>query len=365
MEGTRTGDIRIFNRKRLVNMLFHQGPMTRAELAKRLDISLPTTTLLLRELAEKGLVTDGQLMNSTGGRPPLSIQPVYDIRLAVGVEVSMHEIRMVVEDIGNNVCAKASWPYGLQMDQEYWRMVNGLLESFISDNVQIREKLLSVGMCIQLPIDHGKVLHKTKDPQKLDLEMVKRCFDRPVEIQNSAKMAAIAQIWTGPAKENFVFLSLGTYVSGAVICQPNVWEFDQPNGMFGSLIDGGKKLEDVLTIGALTAKAGVEDLEAVFSGIESGRESCADAWENYLDVLSQVIYNLRRIFGYEIVIGGAVSPYLESSQDALYGKIKALEEFEGLETPYFSISDLGEYGAAIGAAMLPINRFLDFGFEEL
>lgn len=365
MEGTKNSDIRVYNRKRMVNLLFHQGAMTKAELVNRLDISLPTATLLLKELTEKGLITKGEVLDSTGGRRPVRMAPVYDIKFAVGVEVSMHEIRMVLQDIGARVHARASWSFGLRADREYWEMVNGLLEEFIGEHVDDDKKLLSVGISIQLPIDHGRIVQKKKDVDRLNLEMVKSCFQRPVEIQNSAKMAAIAQIWGRIVEKNFVFLSLGTYMSGAIIYQPTVWEFDVPNGMFGSMMENGRPLEEILTIGALTAKAGAADMEELFTGIEAGNEAYLAAWEEYLEVLSRLLYNLRRIFGYEIVIGGAICPYLEPYQDAIIEKIKALEEFEGPDVPYVTISDLGAYGAAMGAAMMPINRFLEFGYEEI
>ncbi len=365
MEGKTTTDIRISNRRRMVNLLFHEGGMTRSVLARRLDISLPTALMLLKELVEKGLVVTGDVMTSNGGRPPAIIDPVYDFRYAVGVDVSASEIRMVLQDLGSYVTAKASWPFGMQLDQKYWENVNDLLESFIEENVRDKSRLLDIGMSVDVPIDHGKVVRRKKDAGSLDLELIKHCISRPVEIQNSARMAATANIWKGKGKTDFVFLNLGDTVSGALVCRSEVWEFNSPYGLFGSLIDKGRRLDDVLTTRALLKKAGVSSLEELFEAIGNDEENCLSVWNNYLDVLGRVLYSLRRIFGYEVVIGGELSPYLDPYQIILRNRLEAQEEYEGITTPYFSISELDEYQAAMGAAMMPINRFLNYGFEEV
>ena len=85
MESTKNSDVRANNRKRVVNTLFREGPMTKQELALRLDISLPTVTLLLKEITEKGLVTKGEVLSSTGGRKPVCITPVEILHQSLGI----------------------------------------------------------------------------------------------------------------------------------------------------------------------------------------------------------------------------------------------------------------------------------------
>lgn len=369
MESTKNSDVRANNRKRVVNTLFREGPMTKQELALRLDISLPTVTLLLKEITEKGLVTKGEVLSSTGGRKPVCITPVYDIKYSIGAEITMHEIRLVMIDLGSNIVVKESYPYGLERSREYWEKINCVLMDFMDKNIKDRDKLLDIGITLQIPMKDGAAMWKKDTPQeqRVDLELAESCFELPVKFRNSAKMAAIAQIWALNDRENFVFVSLGSYVGGGIVYNSVIMGFSELNGQFGSLMMGPehKKLEEVCTAKSICQRAGVASVDELMKGIEEGNIRFQKIWEEYLDTLSIMFYNLHCIFGWKIVIGGSMSPYLAGSKEKLEYQISRMNDLEEEDASYIHISDLGAYGAAVGAAMLPIDEFLEFGYNEL
>ncbi|MFV0362038.1 MAG: ROK family protein [Suipraeoptans sp.] len=365
METTKNSDVRINNRKRVLNTLFREGGMTKHELAVKLEISPPTITLLLKELMDRGLISKGEVLGSTGGRKPISMTPVYDLKYSIGIEISSHEIRLVLVDLGANVLHQERYPYGIQESKEYWGKVSEILDEFILSNKIDDSKLLGIGISLQ-PSNGNTGKNKQEHISHLDMGMIHESFNYHVKIHSSAKMAAIAQIWNLNDRDNFVFVSLGSYVAGAMVYKNEIIDFDNENGEFGKVLSSvtdSKKISDYCIMQALCERGGVKDISNFFERIEEPK--IKKLWDEYLDVLCTLLYNLYCIFGWKIVIGGSMSPYLEQYKSNISNKLNELCGNESDESGYIDISDLGEFGAAVGTALLPVDKFLESGFDEI
>ncbi len=371
MESTKNADIRTNNRKRVVNTLFRQGAMTKRDLADRLDLSLATLTLLLKELKAKRLIANGMALDSTGGRKPLLIEPAYDVKYSVGMEVSQHELRIVAIDLGSHVLAKEIYPYGMDTSREYWLKVSGILEEFIAEHIKNPKKLLDVGLAMQAPLSRAqdKTLTDARGHMP-EPDMIQSCFRYPLIIRNSAKQAALAQIWGASHQDNFVYVSASSVLSGAMVYEQRVIDLEMPNSRFGRLLLSKEecsmpRFEDLCTVNALCQKTGSSSIGQFFQKLQDGSQSCKDAWEQALEAFSILFYNLYQIFGWKIVAGGSLSPYLLAYQDDIEKRLAKLSEGREEYDSYVTVSDLGVHSAAIGAAMLSIDRFLETGYNNL
>jgi predicted NBD/HSP70 family sugar kinase len=368
MENTNNSEVRINNIKRVINILFHQGPMTKQELALKLGISLPTVTVIIKELTKRGLITNGEVLKSTGGRKPVRITPVFDAKYAIGIEVSTNELRIVLVDLGPKKVAVEKYPLGVQNTREYWEQVNSTLMDFIDRNLAEKEKLLGVGITLQVPIkDQRIVLSKNMSPNLcIDLKMAEGCFNIPVEFYSSGKMAAISQIWALNEWDNFIFLSIDSYMAGAFIHNGEIVGFPDRNGEFGNMLinrNGSReKFEDYCTSRAICNKSGLS-VKEFFASLEQGNEDCIKIWDEYLDILSICLHNIHCIFDWDIFIGGSMSEYIEKYRAELRSRLDALTDFSDESTAYVKISDLGVFGPAVGAALTQNDRFLNFDYE--
>ena len=68
-------------------------------LAARCGISMPTLYQNLNELMEEGLVQYSGEEKSTGGRKAQGLDIIPDARLAVGIAVSEHRLRLILTDL--------------------------------------------------------------------------------------------------------------------------------------------------------------------------------------------------------------------------------------------------------------------------
>lgn len=367
-DSTKNSDVRANNRKRIVNALFRQGQMTKQELSLKLNISLPTVTSLLKELTEKGLVTHGKILNSTGGRKPVCITPIYNVKYSIGAQVSAKGIHIIMLDLGSNIVAREFHSCIMSTTQAYWKTVNDIIMDFARRNLKHLELLLDIGITLEFPMQDGRIILK-EDMPYMDLGLAASCFERPVKFRNSTKMEAIAQTWAEERWENFVFVSLSDHFDGAMVYNGEVLEFSNINGAFGDMLihkDGTLgRMTDYFTVPALCRKAQVVEIGAFFDGIAQSNATYKALWEEYMDGLCIFLHNIHCIFGWKIVVGGTLSAYMDAFRDNLNVRLAQMNDLLGDMDTYLEISRLGEYGAAVGAAMLPVDEFLEFGYDEI
>ena len=367
MEGTTNSDIRLNNRKRLVSLLFRHGPMTKQEIAASLHISLPTVSTILKELAEQMLVTESGSMNSTGGRKATSYAPILDAKYSLGADASEQGLRIVLLDLGGNIVATAFHPIQRDNTLAYWSKVSEIIEDFGLQHTEQGKKLLEVGITLEESMKDGQLALRDNQVAHLDLRTAADCFQRKVTFRNSTKMAAMAQIWALENwNSNFVFLKLGNHVRGALVYQGDVVDFSNINGEFGDmlLMNGSQdRLAQRFSLQRFCESLGVPEISAAFERIEQEKEQAVAVWNTYLDDVAALLYNLHCIFGWQIIVGGMLSPYIEQHKNDLVQKIQAHSVLEMEDEFPLTISNLGEFGAAVGAALLPIDAFLSSSSE--
>lgn len=395
MEATTNKEVRSNNRKRLVNLLFLNGEMTKQDIVKKLDMSLATVNYLVKELTQNGVLTTGTALNSTGGRKPVCIKPVYDIRYSVGVEAAQDVIRITALDLGNHVLAKASYDLLQENTQAYWEQVGCLIRIFVEENNLSQEKLLDIGITLGITMqDEKPVLRKERDEEfKIDLDIARRGLGMPVHFRNSTKMAAVAELWSKRCDKNFIFVYLGTKISGAVVYDNLVMDFSGINGELGCMfaigaeqqgqskqpeqsvqseqseqsvqpeqsrrLEQAQRIDDLLSKSVLYKKAGCRSRQEFFDRVAQHDEQCLLIWNSYLDVLAKFLHNILCMFGWKIVLGGSLSPFIEPYIQQLETLIRDAYPFEEFPEHILSVTDLGAYSAATGAAMLPLDKFLE------
>lgn len=365
MEPKTNKDVRNNNRKRLVNLLFTKGEMTKQEMVEHLDISLATVNFLVKELIERGLFTTGTAKDSTGGRKPVGICPVYGARYSIGVEAASDELHLVMLDLGGHVTARQSVPKKQENTKEYWQEVGEIIRTF-GESTQIpKEKLLDVGITLGLTMQEEELVKRKARDQEfpLDIEAAREGLGIPVRFRNSTKMAALAHCWQGVREGSFVYVYLGQKLSAAFVHEGSVLDFAGINGELGCMLalgEGGQRIDALFSRKTLCRRTQSLNLTEFFGKVRrQDAESCA-CWKEYLERLGIFLHNLYCMFGWRIVIGGSVSPYLAEELPGLEAQIKEQYPFYGALEHILSVSVLGEYGAAVGAAMLSVDQYLEF-----
>ncbi len=167
--------------------------ITRAEIARSLNLYRSTVTNICDYLIENGVVIEGETGASCpkGGRKPVQLMINKDFGSVIGINIQPSHYRIVLLNIlGDSLWEEsASTP-----DMSFEELIVYLMERAKAE--QVKTGLPLLGVCFGLPgvIDREKGLIKYSEPLKIEefsvYEFFRLHFDVPVLIENDANCCA-------------------------------------------------------------------------------------------------------------------------------------------------------------------------------
>lgn len=102
-QSVKFGDRDFEAKRRIVTCLVQARECAIADVAKALDISIPTVTKLINELIDEGAVADLGKVETTGGRRPNLFGVVGDGLCLLGVEIRPNATELIISDLHGNI----------------------------------------------------------------------------------------------------------------------------------------------------------------------------------------------------------------------------------------------------------------------
>ena len=364
-------EVRNTNKKRIVNFLYTNDGATKQDITKSLNLSMPTVSLILKNLSAQGLVKKTGVLQSSGGRKPAAISLSYNAKLSAGIEITQNHLRFTLIDLSGHVMYFKKIREPFQNDDKYFRKIAEYLEKFFAENNVDSKAVLGVGIALPGVINaKNNILEysPTLNIKNFPLEILTKYFSYPTMANNEANLAGFAEIWKIDNIESAVFLSINKGVGGAIIIGNKLYNgINGRSGEFGHMTivkDGltcscGKKgcLEAYCSTKVLT-EPNFNDIDDFFAAMKMGNQYCTEKWKTYLDYLATGINNIRTIFDSDIIIGGEIDQYLEQYSDALYSRLLSLNSFDE-QYNYLHFSKYGDKASTVGAALLFVDAFFD------
>ena len=358
------------NKRSVYNLLYWEKSATKKDLAQKLGLSLPTVSQIMKELEEAGLVRTTGLQASSGGRKAKLISIVNDSFYAVGIGITMHHVRLAVLNLGQDVIARERYRQRFSDTPEYWQDVADKVHDFLLRHIPAGENM-GVGMSLPGIVDNENArldFALTLDVPSIDLARV-RSFgakDLSILFGRSSVLAGKAEQWFRKSDAPAVYLMLNNDVGGSIMLQGEEGRFGPRSAEFGHMTveKNGRRcscgrrgcFEAYCSSRVLMDESGLP-LEDFFAQLpENGQFQ--KLWDEYLDYLALGITNLRSLFDVDVIVGGEMSRYLSEYTGELQKRLEEQALFPG-DISYLHLSNYSEYDAAIGAALLQIEKFLD------
>jgi len=125
------------------------GNDTIAELAKELDLSVPTVTKLIAELTDQGLIQEFGKIHTPGGRHP----SVYGLNPSsayfMGVDMSRHHLNIALMDFtGNIVDNQMGISYTYENTPESFDLLCSHIQHFIDKMGDLKQKIFNINLNI-------------------------------------------------------------------------------------------------------------------------------------------------------------------------------------------------------------------------
>ncbi len=278
------------NRSAILAHLGAQGPTSRADLARALNVSPALMTQLTKDLLSDGLLAELEHSPSQGGRPARMLGLVATAGRAIGVKIAPDHVAFVEVGIAGAVLRSASEPFDAAASTML-SDVTELLRRFIAGGGST--PLLGIGVGVPGSVDRqGSGL---VDSAQLGWSQVpvgatlRRELNLPVLVENNVNALAMAERLYGLGRqyENFLVVTIGTGIGAGIVVDGVVLRGASggageighiPVEANGPLCTCGNRgcLEAIIGQGGLVRTARDRGVIGVHSGIDALR-SAADA----------------------------------------------------------------------------------------
>jgi N-acetylglucosamine repressor len=226
----RRGTSREINRQIVLNLIRAHQPVSRADLARLMNVRRGVASLLVSELLSESLIFEGAVGEAVGrGRRPTFLYIDSRQRCVVGVDIRASRTYIMVTDLmGRQLGGVSSFQTNKDVNsliQELARRVRQSLGEFKDTGA-----CEGVGVAVPGMVDpaSGRVLHAPtlgwRDVMLRD--PLAAAIGNPVHIENSGKACALAQLWATRsdvvASGNSVFVSVSDGVGVGVVVNGEV-----------------------------------------------------------------------------------------------------------------------------------------------
>ena len=222
---------KIRQKKRILSLLHTNGHTSATELAKSLKISLPTCIVILNDLISSGYLKNIGVGESSGGRKPSLYGLSEDVFYVIACDFARYSANMAIFDCSNHAVTPVT-QIDTHIDDS--QLADKLYESakkLMADSGIPEEKVLGLGVDMPGLINSKAGINytiKDKKHQNIGREL-KQKFNKPVYIDNDARMHAYGEFHFGVAKSfNDVIiihwswgLGLGIFVNGQLYSGKN------------------------------------------------------------------------------------------------------------------------------------------------
>ncbi|BAS26175.1 hypothetical protein LIP_0318 [Limnochorda pilosa] len=381
--GTRAGDVRTANRRLLLELIEREGPVSRADLARRTGLSQPSVSEIVEELLETGLVVWGGEGASTGGRRPRLLH--YNPRRGTVLAVDLGGTRMEIGAFTLDGAPVAAERFSARTGEDG----PDVLERLARSVQRLRDRLPQgspevLGMGVAAPgVTDTETGEVTLAPAVGWLRtqvrtLLQSKMGLPVAVDNDVNAAALAEWRFGRGAQfgTFAFVSLGTGVGMGIILRGEVHRgAGNLAGEIGYMPLGDAGGTDERSFGGLEQRLSLSALardysalmalpepgaEAVDTTVAAMLEACTSGEprarrfvEERMSLLARALLSIHLVLAPEVIfLGGPVSPHVPALLPMLEQEFAKLSPFR----PRVEPSSLQHRAGLVGACALAADQ---------
>lgn len=200
-------------KKDIISHFINSGNDTIAELAKELDLSVPTVTKFIGELTDQGLISEFGKIHTPGGRHPI----VYGLKPTsayfIGADMSRHHLNIALMDFtGRIVDYEMGIAYTYENTPESFDLLCSYLQKFIDKTGEMKRKIYHINLNISGRVnpETGYSFSSFYFSEEPISEILTEKLRYPVSIDNDTRAMAYGEFMKGVVEneKNVIFVNL-------------------------------------------------------------------------------------------------------------------------------------------------------------
>jgi predicted NBD/HSP70 family sugar kinase len=236
--------LRLVNRRILLSILSDRQPISRAEIAKISGLNKATISTITSELLKDRCIIEEGSGRTTpiGGKPPTPLR-LNGLRFGMfGVDIRAEETIVALSDFNNRLVARLSF----ETANDAGAFISKIGKEITKLRAKHNDFIEFAGIGVSLPglVDshRGKFLISVVLPWR-DVPVVhllEKATRLPVVIDNSARCAALAEIWHGKAQyahlRNLLYVGVSTGLACGIVIDGGLYRGGNNSaGQFGHI----------------------------------------------------------------------------------------------------------------------------------
>lgn len=379
--------MRARNSTLLLNLIWKERQVSRADLARRTGLSPSTVSAIVGDLERSGLVQSTGEGLSRGGRRPTLLGFHDDAFFIVGVELGATHVLVTLTNLRGEVRAARTGAHAVQGDPDGSL---ALVRSFIDDCLRAervpRRRLLGIGVAVPSPVHPA-------NPGRLsplilpawsghDVQAhLAGAYNVPVFVDNDANMGALAEGWWGAGRsgDDLTYIKVATGIGAGYVIRGEVYrgaggtageighlavDPSGPRCMCGlngclAMFIGSQAIRS-LARERMTGERGrtptVADIVKSAKAGDPAARTIVDEVGHYLGIAVAGLVNLMNPA--VVVFGGEITAVGDLLLDRLRDTVRERTLSLSVNETRLVTSNLGEHAIAVGAATLVLQAAL-------
>ena len=216
------------NRQIVLNLVREYQPISRADLARRMEVARGMVSPLVNELIDQGLLYEAATGTSRRGRKPTLLHVRAHDRLVVGIDVRLSQTHVMLSDFAGRTLAMEVLPTPADPDTlvaELGARVRRVLDANAAAGA-----CQGIGLVVPGMVDRasGKLVNApTLGWRDVDLRgALEAAAGIPVAIERDAVACALAQMWhgdrAGEATDSYAYVTFSDGVGAGLVVNGRV-----------------------------------------------------------------------------------------------------------------------------------------------
>ena len=379
--------LRELSEQEVLETIFREGPITRPEIATRMNLSKPTVSAAVRRLEQADLVHTAGPREGRRGRKPMSYVVSNKAGFVMGLDIGGANVRAAAADIYGEIICEEKQATAKESARAAGTQMIELVEGAIHEARIDHGEPLALGISTPGVVDHstGRVTslaYNVSPNGGFDpASSIGERFGFPVLVENNVNLAAVAEAWNGLARgiPTFVFMSIGAGVgmgisidnelvrgahgaAGEVCYVPTGTDpFDRRHRLHGALEDEVGEAGILASLREHEWKGNVPtSAQEVFELAEAGDDAANAIVEGVARHLGLAIATVCAIIDPELVVlGGGIG-----SNAALLRPVRATVAALAPIPARIETSPLGEEASLHGAIAIALRQAREQFFSQ-
>ncbi len=193
----------------ILEVVRKNGPISRTDISKATELNIVTVSNYVNHYIKKGLVIEGELDESTGGRKPVLVELNPKAGYVVGVGLNMLSMVGILVDLEINVLSEIKRERSPENSEAVIQKMVDLAEEIIQQADIDKSKIAGVGVGVPGIIDErGRTIRWPQSLGNKDISVclsIKETFEKrlniPTIVENDANSAVLGEKWLGLDRE--------------------------------------------------------------------------------------------------------------------------------------------------------------------